>query len=127
MGRVASIVLRVGAAVNLILGVAVWAGWAESMVMVHMALGLVVIVAAWTLALPEATAPGGNRALAAAAVVLGLLLPVIGVLQTSVEPGPATWAMRTLHVLTALGMAGVGEAAFARRRRAATVATAMTS
>ncbi|MDQ3700224.1 MAG: hypothetical protein M3442_04795 [Chloroflexota bacterium] len=118
MGRVASIVLRAGALVNLILGFAVWAGWAESMVLAHMVLGLVVIVAAWTLALPEATAPGGNRAVAVAAVVLGLLLPVIGMLQLSVEPGAAMWAMRALHVLTAIGIIGVGEAAVARRRRA---------
>lgn len=125
MGRVASIVLRAGALVNLILGFAVWAGWAESMVLAHMVLGLVVIVAAWTLALPEATAPGGNRAVAGAAVVLGLLLPVIGMLQLSVEPGAAMWAMRALHVLTAIGIIGVGEAAVARRRRAVPAAVGL--
>jgi hypothetical protein len=117
--RLWSVVLRAGALLALLLGIAVFAGWAPALVMVHMLLGLVVIVAAWALAVPELMAPGGNRGLAVAAVLLGILLPVVGWMQLSAEPGASRYAMQGLHVLLAVALVGTGEAAAARRRRGA--------
>ncbi|MBK1664731.1 hypothetical protein CKO38_06590 [Rhodospirillum rubrum] len=81
----------------------------------HMTLGGILIIALWVLAfLGRAGAP---RA-ALLAVLVGLLLPVLGVLQLQVDLGSSLWLVQTAHVVVALGAMGLAEVLAKRGGRA---------
>ena len=95
-------------AIQLILGVVFWTGHAKVLLPLHMSVGLVFVLALWTLAVLSALA-GAPIGPAVAAVVGGLLIPVFGMTQMRMLPGSAHWVVQVVHLL--MGMAGMGLAA----------------
>jgi hypothetical protein len=75
---------------------------------VHMLSGMILVLMLWMLALLAALA-GTNRGLAALAFVWGLVVPVLGVTQGRLLPGPAHWVIEVLHLLVGLIAIGMGE------------------
>jgi hypothetical protein len=99
---------RVAGVIQLVLGVAFWTGNLLGLVDLHQLLGILLVLALWTLAALAARAgvPGG---LAAGAVVLGLVVPIVGLTQRELLPGSAHWLIQVLHLLLGIGLLGLAE------------------
>jgi hypothetical protein len=109
--------IRVCAVVLIALGILFWTGNALPLVPLHTLVGLVLVLALWTLAGLAARA-GVSLPLVAAAVAWGLVVPVFGLTQDGLLTGDAHWVIRVLHLLVGLVAVGMGEALGARIRRA---------
>jgi hypothetical protein len=91
--------------VQLVLGVIFWTGRAVGLTGLHMLLGVLFVVALWTLALLCARA-GAPRGLVASTVVWGAIVLLLGMTQAQILPGGLHWTVRVVHLL--VGMAAMG-------------------
>lgn len=121
---IAHTVLRITAVVQIVLGLLFWTGNAYSLIPVHMLSGLILVLALLVLAIAGGVA-GVSRGLVALAIVWSFIVPIFGVTQTQLLPGPAHWVIEVLHLLVGLAAIGMGEQLArrieARRRRPAEV------
>jgi ubiquinone/menaquinone biosynthesis C-methylase UbiE len=98
---IAHTVIRVTGPIQVVLGLLLWGGLALSLLPLHMAFGMGFVVALWTLAVLAALR--GLRPLFALLVVgWGLMIPVFGIVQTRLLPGPHHWAVRVIHLVVGL-------------------------
>jgi len=112
----ASYVLRIAGVGAVALGLALWSGRLYDWLHVHVVLGLVVVLALWTLSgFGLVRQHSGGRAVLG--FLLGLAVLGLGMTQTDVLPGPDHWVIRALHLLLGLGAVGLGES-LAKRLRA---------
>ena len=97
-------IVRLTGATQVVLGILFWAGTALGPVSLHMAIGLAFVLA--LLALVSLAAAAGLRPmLVAVAAGYVLLIPVFGMEQTRLLPGPGHWVVRVAHL--ALGIGGM--------------------
>lgn len=120
--RITIMILRVSALLALVLGLLFWVGMASGLVALHMLLGILVTLALWTLGGALAMR-GGSWALAAGALVLGLLVVGLGLTQTRLLPNSFHWSIQVVHLLLGLAAIGLGEAIASRYKRLKTVGT----
>lgn len=89
------------------LGALFWMGRALTLLNVHMALGMLLVLCLWFLVVLalRARAPLGFTLL-----VFGwsLLMPWFGGIQMRLLPGPYHWVIRTLHLLIGFVAVGLG-------------------
>jgi hypothetical protein len=114
--------IRVLGVIQLVLGVLFWTGNALGLVDLHQLIGILLVLALWTQAAlaHRAGVPGG---LVAGAVVLGLIVPIIGLTQREIFPGSAHWVIQVVHLLLGLGLLAMAENLATRAKaRLATVA-----
>jgi hypothetical protein len=111
--------IRVAGVVQILLGLAFWTGNALGLVDLHQLIGILLVLALWALAALAARA-GVQPGLVAGAVVLGLIVPVVGLTQRELLPGSAHVVVEVLHLLLGLGLLGLADilAARAKARRA---------
>ncbi|HEU5438316.1 MAG TPA: hypothetical protein VFU88_03415 [Ktedonobacterales bacterium] len=83
------------------LGLLFWSGNADSLIPVHMLLGIALVLALWTLAVLAAIARV-NLALVVVAALWGFVVPILGLTQTRLLPGAAHWLIQLLHLLVGL-------------------------
>ena len=108
MAKVALLVLRGSGVLVTLLGLALWAGYGYSLLQLHMLLGVLVVLALWTLAAFAAKA-GASPGRVALAVVWGLILPILGMTQTQLMVASAHWVIRLLHLLVGIGALAQGD------------------
>jgi hypothetical protein len=118
--RIAIMVLRVAVLLALILGILFWTGNALSLMLVHMALGILAVLSLWTLGGAIASTKGGVG-LAIGAFVWGLLVVALGLTQRALLVGSTHWVIQVLHLLLGLGAIGLGEMIAARYKRISAV------
>jgi hypothetical protein len=94
--------------VQLALGLAFWTGNALGLVDLHQLLGILLVLALWTLAVLAYRA-GVPAGMAAAAVVYGLLVAVVGLTQRDLLTGSAHWVIEAIHLLLGIGLVGLAE------------------
>jgi hypothetical protein len=101
-------VIRVLGVVQLVLGILFWTGNALGLVDLHQFIGILLVLALWTQAAlaHRAGVPGG---LVAGAVVLGLIVPIVGLTQREIFPGSAHWVIQVVHLLLGLGLLAMAE------------------
>ena len=104
--------------IMLVLGSLFWTGNALSLIPIHMLLGLVLVLTLWALAFLAARS-GVHPGLVALAIAWGLVVPILGLSQASLLPGPAHWVIQALHLLVGVTAIGLAEA-LARRALAPT-------
>ena len=109
--RISSMALRIAVLVELVLGVSLWIGSPLAPVLLHMALGLLIVALVWFLGLAQATVKNGSLGLTLATFGVGLTLAILGLAQKAV---PNQTALQIVHVLLALATIIVGEMATAR-------------
>ena len=114
--RIASIVLRVSGALAVILGILFWSGNALNLLPIHMLLGLLVVLSLWIVGIGQAFSRGGNWPLAIGALLLGLLVIVVGMTQSSLMVGTFHWVIQVVHLLLGILAVGIGQIAAARWR-----------
>src|ERR1051326_149035 len=90
--------VRLLGAILIVLGVLFWSGNVLVLIPVHMLAGILLIVTLWTLAILAARA-GERPGPVALALVWGLVVPILGVTQDSLLPGPAHVVVRVVHLL----------------------------
>jgi hypothetical protein len=116
--RICSLVVRIGGSLALLLGLLFWIGIGTNLTQVHMTLGILVVLALWTLATIYARTPNANLGLAIGASVVGLLLLVVGVTQQSLLLNDFHWIIQAIHFLLGLTVIGMGESLAGAMRRA---------
>ena len=116
--RISLMVLRIAVLFNLITGIIFWTGNADPLQIVHIILGIIAVIALWTLGIIQ-TLRGGSIGLAAAAFVVGLLLALVGLFQTNWLTGSNHWIIQVIHLLLGLMTIGLGEMIGRRSRRMA--------
>lgn len=111
---------RLIAVVEVVLGVLFWTGHADSLVIVHIAIGLLLVLDLWA-AVALGLRAGAPVGLAVVALVWSLAMPAFGLIQTNLLPGSAHAVIQVLHLLVGLAAVGLVEAlAVAPGRRHAT-------
>lgn len=111
-----SMLFRLCWVVNIVLGILFWTGTLTGLVPVHMLIGL--IVALLLVILSIMAGMRGAPMLLVGGVVVAILLPVVGLGQSSWLVGSSHWLIRILHLLVAVVAIGIAERAAAQVRRA---------
>ena len=114
---VAQMVARACFLVLLVLGALLWTGRADSLRGLHVATGVLLVLALWTIA-GAALVRGVSRGPAAGAAVWGIVTVVFGLTQESVLPGGSHWAAQVAHLLVGVIAIGLAEMIALRFRRA---------
>jgi hypothetical protein len=113
---VTQLVARLIVVIQLVLGILFWTGNASSLVIVHIAVGLVLVLDLWA-AVALGLRAGAPPGLAALALVWSVGMPVFGIIQTGLLPGSAHVVIQVLHLLVGLAAVGLVEALARASRR----------
>ncbi len=100
--------IRITGVIQIVLGMAFWTNNLYSLLPVHMLVGVILVVALWVLA-GLAARMGASLGIVALAVVWGLIMPVLGIMQTQLLPGSAHWVIEVIHLLVGLIAIGLGD------------------
>lgn len=119
--RIASIVLRLCGALAVILGILFWSGNTLNLIPIHMLLGLLVVLSLWIVGIGQAFSSGGSWPLAGGALLLGLLVIVVGMTQSSLLVGPFHWVIQVVHLLLGILAVGIGQTTAARWRSSSAI------
>lgn len=90
------------------LGILFWSGNALTMTPLHMLAGILLVLSLWTLSVLAARS-GEHPGLVGLAVVWGLIVPILGLTQAGLLPGPLHWIIRVLHLLVGLAAISLSE------------------
>ena len=115
---VAQWLVRVAGLVQIVLGLLFWSGNVLALVSVHILLGVIIVLALWTLAFIGARA-GVQPGFAAVAFVWGLIVVILGLTQDQILTTGPHWVIQALHLLVGLVAIGQAEGLGARIKRAA--------
>lgn len=122
--RIALMIVRIGVLIELALGILFWTGNADSLQIVHIVIGILVVLSLWTMGIVQGLA-GGSFGLALATFVLGFLLALVGLFQKGWLVEQYHWVIQVIHLLLGLSAIGLAEMIGGRyRRMIATKATA---
>jgi hypothetical protein len=108
--------VRITGVLQLILGLLIWAENMFSLVGIHTLIGLVFVLSLWVLA-AVSTRAGVPTTQAAGVIILGLIVLVFGMVQTSLLPGSSHWIIQILHLLIGMAAVASGETIGGRVRR----------
>jgi len=106
--KVAHWTLRGSGALVLSLGLIIWVGHGDQLVEVHKVLGFVLVFSLWILAAIAARSRV-SIGLIIAAVVLGLMAPILGFAQEELVFGRWQWVIQVLHLVIGLSAIVLGE------------------
>jgi len=108
VARLSLMLLRLGAAIQLILGVAFWTGHLVTAIPAHMAIGMVYVVLLWVIAV-YALVKKSNVGLALFAIVWGVVIVGLGMAQRTLLVGDLHWIIQVLHLVIALSAMPIAE------------------
>jgi hypothetical protein len=120
--RITIMGMRLVVLAALVLGLTFWvhpAAETETTLSIHRTLGILTVLLLWALGFFVLRIKGGV-ALAASALVLGLLITFVGLNQTTWLVGAAHWVVQVVHLLLGMSALGFGEMLAGRYRRATT-------
>ena len=106
--KIAQMLVRITALIQIVLGVLIWAGLVKTLIPVHILSGLVLVISLWVIAALAGRA-GANLWLVGLAVVCGILVSWLGLIQAQLLLGPAHWVIRVVHLLLGIGAIGLAE------------------
>jgi hypothetical protein len=115
--RITSMVLSLAGLLALILGLLFWTGGALNLISLHMLLGFLAVGALWIVGVAQALTYSGSWIIATVAIIVGALMIVLGLTQSSLMVGDFHWVIRILHLLLGLLTIGMGHMAAARSRK----------
>ena len=112
--RPTQMILRATFVINLVLGIAFWAGHENNTVKgIHMLVGIIFVAALFWIGAAQAMR-GGSLGITAGTFVIGLALAIVGLTQEGIDTG---W-IKVVHLLLAVLAIGLAEMAGARANRA---------
>src|SRR3984893_11311299 len=113
---VTQIVARAVGIFQVALGIFVWTGHGDSLIPVHIAVGLLLVVDLWV-AIALGLRSGAPIGLAVLALVWTVAMPAFGLLQANLLPGHFHVAIQVLHLGVGLAAVGLIEVLAGRGRR----------
>jgi hypothetical protein len=116
--RIAGTGLRLCFVINLILGLYSWISGNDSLVGLHILVGILFVISLWTFSAIVGLQTG-SVGFVAGCFVLGLLIVILGLTQTSILEGSGHWIVQVVHLLLATAAIGFAEMYSARLRRSA--------
>jgi hypothetical protein len=116
--RILLMVLRVGGALLVILGVGLWTGHWYTFVGVHRTVGILFVLTLWAIAV-IAIVQRRSVGVAAFALLWGLVIAAIGFTQQRILPGDLHWIVRVLHLIIGLAAMPIAERLAPSTRRVA--------
>jgi hypothetical protein len=115
--RILLALLRVLGAVQLLLGICFWLGYAVTWIPAHMAIGSVFVVVLWIIGIVGAQNGAGAGA-AIGAFGWGLLVAAIGMIQQRMLIGDMHWVIRVTHLVVALAALPLAGVIYTRAQKA---------
>jgi len=112
--RIASVVLSLAGVLALILGLLLWTGQGQSLIQMHMLLGLLAVGALWVIGITQTFSRAGSWFIAASAVIVGAVMIVIGLTQAGLMVGTFHWVVRVFHLVLGFLVIGIGHMGTAR-------------
>jgi hypothetical protein len=112
----AQIVVRVTFVVQIVLGVAFWTGHLLTLLNLHIASGILLVLGLWVLAALGARS-GAPLGIVVLAVAWGLVVILFGLNQGLLLTGNWHWTIQVLHLLVGVAAIGQAEALAARIKR----------
>ena len=106
--RLCLMLMRLGAAIQLILGIGFWTGHWTAAVPLHRTIGVVYVVLLWVIAV-LALVKKSNVGLAVFAIVWGVVIAGFGMAQTNLLVGDLHWIIRVLHLVIAISAMPIAE------------------
>lgn len=100
-------IAKIGGAVALILGLAIWNGVLTGLSPLHIGLGIAIVLSLWVLAV-LAWRRGAGLGLVAAAIVWGIATLALGFGQTQLLVGTLHWIVQVAHLALGLGAIAFG-------------------
>lgn len=113
--RIAVNIVRIGVLIQLVSGIVFWTGNADNFQIVHIIIGILVVLALWTLGIAQGI-QGGSFGLAVATFVVGFLLALVGLFQKQWLVDNH-WIIQVIHLLLGLSAIGLAEMIGGRYRR----------
>ncbi|HKF75404.1 MAG TPA: hypothetical protein VKF59_04620 [Candidatus Dormibacteraeota bacterium] len=126
LNTVAQMLVRVCGLVQVVLGVIFWTGGALALLPVHILVGLLLVLALWTVALVGLRS-GAGAGLAVVALDWGVVVVILGLTQGTLLNGGAHWVVQALHLVVGLAAIGLAERVGALTRRRLTGAVGATA
>jgi hypothetical protein len=115
--RITDMVLRIAGLLALILGILSWTKITDSLVSIHMLLGIIVVLAVWVLGAVIASTKGGIG-LGITAFIVGLIVAIFGMTQQRIMAGSNLhWIIQVVHLLLGILAIGIGEMIAGRYKR----------
>jgi hypothetical protein len=100
--------MRIAALVQVIVGIGLWTGHLYSLVNVHRTIGVLFVLALWSIAVIALVQRRGIG-LAFFAVMWGVVVAAVGFTQHLLLPGDLHWIVRVLHLVIALASMPIAE------------------
>ncbi|HTE47511.1 MAG TPA: hypothetical protein VK636_19875 [Gemmatimonadaceae bacterium] len=107
--RLLLMVMRIAAAIQVVLGIGFWTGRWVGLVGVHRMVGVVFVIALWAIAVLAIAQQRSRAALAAFALLWGLVVAALGFVQQGILPGDLHWIVRCAHLIIALASLPIAE------------------
>jgi hypothetical protein len=114
--RIASIGLRLCFLINLVLGLYFWISGNDTLAGLHTLVGILFVIFLWAFSAIVGLQTG-SVGFVAGCFVLGLLIAILGLTQTSILEGSGHWIVQVVHLLLAIIAIGFAEIYSARLRR----------
>jgi hypothetical protein len=108
ISRLALLLLRIAAGVQVVLGIGFWTGHWTQAIPVHRTIGMVFVLLLWIIAV-VALARRANIGLAVFAIVWGLVIAGFGFSQQHILVGSGHWIVRVAHLVIALSAMPIAE------------------
>ncbi len=105
--RLLLMLLRICAAIQVVVGVALWTGHWYAVVNMHRDVGFLFVMVLWFIALLAFVAQRA-KGLAIVAFLWGAVILWLGMTQQVLFPGELHWIVRTVHLLIGLGAIPIG-------------------
>jgi hypothetical protein len=114
--KAAMMALRALFVLQLILGILFWTGHASGLVLLHMFLGIAFVAVFWVIG-AMAAMRGARIGVMIGTFVLGLVIALFGLFQTSILPGSGHWIIQIIHLLLGVSAIGFAEMIAGRAQR----------
>jgi hypothetical protein len=115
--------MRIGALIQVVVGVALWTGHWSSLVDVHRTVGVLFVLALWIIAV-FALVQRRSAGLAAVALLWGLIVAALGFMQQGILVGDLHWIVRVMHLVIGLASMPIAERLAPKPMMAASALTA---
>ena len=100
--------MRIGALIQVVVGIALWTGHWYSLVDVHRTVGVLFVLALWGIAV-IALVQRRSAGPASFALLWGLLVAALGFMQQGILVGELHWIVRVLHLVIGLASVSIAE------------------
>ena len=108
VARLSLMLMRLGAAIQLILGIGFWTGHWTGAIPAHRTIGVIYVLLLWVLAV-LALIKRADIGLALFAIVWGVVIAGLGMMQQTLLVGDLHWIIRVLHLVIALSAMPIAE------------------